>query len=289
MQPSADSGAVPHSFTFGGANVKPAAQASSSGNKKMLGTVAALVLFGVAGYFGWPYVQGRLASLTSTPSQPVSGAGSGPAASAPSAVAATPVVAGAPSTGVPGKTAAMQDASPSEGQPAPEPPIASASKFAAAASPAGVRAPAKPVAQPIVMGRGASLKADADVVPPGFVSMSSSGVAALPIASGQPVMPKPVSQTMRVSQGVSQGLVVRRVQPNYPASALQMHVEGEVNLSATVSKNGDIAAVKIISGHPLLATAAADAVRRWKYKPYLLNGEPVEIQTEVTVRFKLPR
>ncbi len=68
-----------------------------------------------------------------------------------------------------------------------------------------------------------------------------------------------------------------------------MRVEGSVQLLATVSKNGDISAVKIVSGDANLARAAADAVKQWKYKPYLLDGNPVEIQTQVTVNFKLPR
>jgi protein TonB len=68
-----------------------------------------------------------------------------------------------------------------------------------------------------------------------------------------------------------------------------MRIEGAVELSATVSKNGDISTVKVLSGDPQLAHAAVEAVKQWKYKPYLLNGEPVEIQTQVTVKFKLPR
>jgi protein TonB len=67
-----------------------------------------------------------------------------------------------------------------------------------------------------------------------------------------------------------------------------MHIEGAVQLLATISKTGDISAVKVLSGEPQLARAAADAVKQWKYKPYLLNGSPVEIQTQVTINFKLP-
>jgi protein TonB len=68
-----------------------------------------------------------------------------------------------------------------------------------------------------------------------------------------------------------------------------LRIEGAVELLATVSKNGDVSVVKTLSGDPQLARAAAEAVKKWKYKPYLLNGEPVEIQTQVTVRFKAPR
>jgi protein TonB len=67
-----------------------------------------------------------------------------------------------------------------------------------------------------------------------------------------------------------------------------MRIEGTVELTTTISKSGDITHVKIVSGDPQLAKAAADAVKQWKYKPYLLNGEPVDIQTVVTVNFKLP-
>ena len=68
-----------------------------------------------------------------------------------------------------------------------------------------------------------------------------------------------------------------------------MRIEGSVELMATISKTGDISHVKVLSGDSQLSRAASDAVKQWKYKPYLLNGEPVEIQTQVTINFKLPR
>ena len=105
-------------------------------------------------------------------------------------------------------------------------------------------------------------------------------------ASGAPT---PVLQTVNVSQGVSQGLILKKVSPSYPTAALRLRLEGSVELLATISKKGDISAVKIISGDPNLARAAVDAVKQWKYKPYLLDGSPVEIQTQVTINFKLPR
>ena len=101
--------------------------------------------------------------------------------------------------------------------------------------------------------------------------------------------PTPVLQDLHVSQGVSRGLLVKEIPPVYPSSARQLRIEGAVELLATISKNGDISAVKVLSGEPQLAHAAVEAVKQWKYKPYLLNGEPVEIQTQVTVKFKLPR
>jgi protein TonB len=99
---------------------------------------------------------------------------------------------------------------------------------------------------------------------------------------------KPMLQTLSVSQGVSQGLLYKKVAPSYPPNALRMHVEGTVELLATISGEGNITHIKLVSGNPQLAEAASNAVKQWKYKPYLLNGEPVEIQTQVTVNFKLP-
>jgi len=99
---------------------------------------------------------------------------------------------------------------------------------------------------------------------------------------------KPKLQMMSVSQGVSQGLLFKKVAPVYPPTAIRLRIEGTVELLATISKNGDITQVKVMSGDSQLSKAAADAVKQWKYKPYLLNGEPVEIQTQVTIKFKLP-
>ena len=82
---------------------------------------------------------------------------------------------------------------------------------------------------------------------------------------------------------------MKKVQPVYPRNAIFMHLEGSVELMATISKTGDISHVKVLSGDSQLTKAATDAVKQWKYKPYLLNGEPVEIQTQVTVNFKLPK
>jgi len=111
----------------------------------------------------------------------------------------------------------------------------------------------------------------------------------LPNILGNGDVPKPVLQTLNISQGVSQGLLIKKVQPVYPANALRMHAEGAVELQATIGKSGNIVTVKTLTGDPVLARAAKEAVLQWKYKPYLLNGEPVEIQTQITVNFKLPK
>ena len=94
-------------------------------------------------------------------------------------------------------------------------------------------------------------------------------------------------QRVRVSQGVTQGLVLRRVNPNYPPLARQARIQGQVVLQAEISKAGDIQNLRLISGHPMLAPSAIEAVKQWKYKPYYLNGEPVEVETQITVNFSL--
>ena len=121
------------------------------------------------------------------------------------------------------------------------------------------------------------------------IAAAGNGEALPNLTDSQSNAPTPVLQTLNVSQGVSQGLLLKKVQPAYPANALRLRLEGAVQLMATISKNGEISAVKVLSGEPQLARAAADAVKQWKYKPYLLNGAPVEIQTQVTLNFKLPK
>lgn len=116
-------------------------------------------------------------------------------------------------------------------------------------------------------------------------SAISSIVQSTPVAVPKVAAPQ---QTLRVSQGVTQGLLTRRVQPVYPPQAMQMHIQGAVQVLATISKEGRITTVKILNGDPILSRAAADAVSQWRYKPYFLNGEPVEIQTQIVVNFKLP-
>jgi len=94
-------------------------------------------------------------------------------------------------------------------------------------------------------------------------------------------------QRIRISQGVTKGLLIHRVEPVYPPLAKAARVQGEVMLSAVISVNGDIENLQLVSGHPMLVPAAITAVRQWRYKPYLLNGQPVEVETTITVIFSL--
>lgn len=95
-------------------------------------------------------------------------------------------------------------------------------------------------------------------------------------------------QRVRVSQGVTEKMVLSRVQPTYPPEAKAAGAQGSVVLAVIVGKDGTVQNLHVItSASPLLNQAAIDAVKRWKYKPYILNGNPVEVDTQVTVTFTL--
>jgi protein TonB len=125
-------------------------------------------------------------------------------------------------------------------------------------------------------------------VPGGIPGGSAGGVIGGIISSTPVAVPKVATpQRVRVSQGVSNGLLIKRVQPNYPPLARQARIQGQVVLHAEISKDGTIQNLQLISGHAMLAPAAIEAVKQWRYKPYLLNGEPVAVETEVIVNFSL--
>jgi protein TonB len=94
-------------------------------------------------------------------------------------------------------------------------------------------------------------------------------------------------QRVRISQGVTKGLLVQKVEPQYPPLARAARVQGDVVLSAVIDTNGQITNLQLVSGHPMLVPAAIAAVKQWRYKPYLLNGQPVEVETTITVIFSL--
>ena len=94
-------------------------------------------------------------------------------------------------------------------------------------------------------------------------------------------------QKLRVSQGVLDGNKIKDVQPVYPNMARIAHVQGDVVIRATISKSGTIENLTVQSGPPMLIQAAMDAVKQWRYRPYLLNGDPVEVETVITVKFHM--
>ena len=115
----------------------------------------------------------------------------------------------------------------------------------------------------------------------GGIVNATSNLSAVPKFA--PVQP----QRVRISQGVTKGLLIRRVEPTYPTLARSARVQGEVVLSAIISITGEIENLQLVSGHPMLVPSALAAVKQWRYKPYLLNGQPTEVETTITVIFTL--
>jgi protein TonB len=133
-----------------------------------------------------------------------------------------------------------------------------------------------------------------DPTPAGYVGPSIGDGPSLPIPfSGTSVVPvppapKPASRPL-VSSRLLQGSLIHRVDPPYPQIAKSAGIQGAVVLEAIVGKDGSMENLRLISGHPLLVRAAIDAVSQWRYKPYVLNGDAIEVETQITVNFILAR
>ncbi len=125
-------------------------------------------------------------------------------------------------------------------------------------------------------------------VPGGVPGGAANGVIGGIINSTPVAVPKVAVQRVRVSQGVTQGMKVHDVTPQYPQMAKIARVQGPVVLAAVIGKDGAIQNLRVVStASPLLNQAALEAVKQWRYRPYILNGEPVEVDTTITVNFTL--
>jgi protein TonB len=130
--------------------------------------------------------------------------------------------------------------------------------------------------------------------PSGPVSLDSGGGMsdASSVFPGQRVpvvVDSDVKGPMRISSGVMEGILLAKFPPAYPPIATAAGVQGTVVLQATISKNGTIENLRVVSGSLMLQQAAMDAVKTWRYRPYLLNNEPVEVETTVNVVFAMGR
>jgi protein TonB len=105
------------------------------------------------------------------------------------------------------------------------------------------------------------------------------------LVSSIPTAQPKLAQKVQVSSGVAQGLLVHQVTPSYPTQARQAHVQGTVVLQALIGKDGSVRNLHALSGPPMLTQAALDAVKQWRYKPYYLDGQPVEAETQINVKF----
>jgi protein TonB len=135
----------------------------------------------------------------------------------------------------------------------------------------------------------AGMQGIAGGVPGGIAGGSMGGVLGGVIGGGKaaPPPPKVVPKRVMVGGNVQAARLVNKVQPLYPPLARQTRISGTVKLHAIIGKDGSVQQLVMVSGHPLLVQAALDAVRQWRYQPTLLNGEPVEVDTEIDVIFSL--
>jgi periplasmic protein TonB len=261
-----------------------------SRNKTLIILAAVVLLASSAGYLGWRNMHAQSAAQAAAPTRSMAASGTGDTAgeSKPSPVVREPASnittssAGVETPNWAPKAPAAAKSTPREQSSPGEPTAETAepeviqrlivrNKTRQPAPPAPAR-DQEPVPAPSAIGVG-------DAADPGAIAG---------LTRPSMTVPKPSAQVVKVSEGVMEGLVLKRVPPRYPTQALQMRIQGRVELQATISKAGDITNLKAISGDGLLARAALEAVKQWKYKPYYLNGEPVEIQSQILVNFKLP-
>lgn len=283
----------------------PASDSDSSndgGGKKIAMAAVAVIAICALGYFAYNKSHGRAAtqpvqqqttSIHETTNVPLA-ASSAPAASATmsSAKPAAPQPAGGSTAITNEPTAKAAPAQTGLAEKIAEKPPEKSLEKSSATKPANTTEEAEPLV----------VKNETPQPPPAPVaetpapeppSMSVSAGNSAPDLSGivgsAPVsIPRPTAQSVKVSQGVSQGLLIKKVDPVYPKQAMDGRIQGAVQLDAHIAKDGSISSVKVLSGDPVLAAAATDAVKQWKYKPYFLDGQPIAIQTQITVNFKLP-
>jgi protein TonB len=114
-----------------------------------------------------------------------------------------------------------------------------------------------------------------------LATVGNAPVRAVTVAPARP------SRPLRVSDGVSAGMLMAPIRPIYPAIAIAAHVSGKVVVEAVISKGGAIESLHVVSGPEMLRASAMDAIRAARYQPYKLNGEPTEVQTTITVNFRI--
>jgi protein TonB len=119
---------------------------------------------------------------------------------------------------------------------------------------------------------------------PSGPGVTGPNLGEVPLNLAKPILAKPPHVSV-----VMQGNLVHRVEPVYPPIAKSTGVQGVVLIKALISPGGRIEQAQVVSGSPLLSAAALEAIKQWKYRPYVLNGTPVEVETEITVNFVLQR
>ena len=266
--------------TLGGADAE-----AKSGPKLSRVAMAAGVIVAVAGltFAGWRLAE-RSTPATASTTAPSNSSAPAPIAPAATAPASTPNPAAAKtsSAAAPSKTAPAT-AAPSAPSPQKQPSATGRTVTIPVAEP-----PKPAEQQPLVVASNpAPTPAQAQVTAPPTIPLANNASAIGGILGAPEAAPK--LGAVRVSEGVSGGKLLQRVQPIYPAAARATRITGAVSLMVHVDKKGNVANVQVQSGPPILVDAAVQAVRRWKYEPFQLNGQPIENDTQVTFRFDLPK
>jgi TonB family protein len=260
-----------------------------SGSKKKI-LIAAVVLLALAalgyvgyGKFGKPSAAPAPQPITSAPQSSVQPAPALAPVAAPSTSAADPT-GSAPSASAPKATAAVPLDKPSAGT--GNSPVTRITLDPDSGTKKPSSAPILVKSTPAKTKAKSQSEESAPQLPSPIADASAPDSNLSGLMAISPSLPKPTLETVKVSQGVSQGLLIKRVQPKYPQTALAVHTEGAVQIEATINKEGSVTNVRVLSGNAVLAHAAVEAVRQWRYKPYYLDGQPVEIETQITVTFK---
>ncbi len=124
-------------------------------------------------------------------------------------------------------------------------------------------------------------------IPGGVPNGALFGISGVASTQAAPLPKLALPSKLRVSSGVAEGMLLHKVMPQYPALARQARIQGAVVLQAVIDKAGSVKDLRVVSGHPMLIPAAMEAVKQWRYRPYYLNREPVEVETLITVNFTL--
>src|ERR1035441_5218255 len=242
------------------------------GNSRMLMAVAAVLVLVVVGAIMWRSHRNHLrtASVSASESKIPAVTQSNPQ----NQVQDQPLTATDPNAKLP----VDKQAKPKDQSAAAKPP-----------TPAGTEKPAsnnEVLQPPMTVATNEARKAEAPPVETAEAPvLGFSNKAPSALTSSIPVAQPKLQQKVTVSSGVAQGLLVHQVTPRYPSQARQAHVVGTVILQALIAKDGTVRNLHAVSGPPMLTQAAVDAVKQWHYKPYYLDGQPVEAETQISVKF----
>ena len=144
----------------------------------------------------------------------------------------------------------------------------------------------QPTAIPPRIAPGSDVAPPSNVLPQCTINCMPNGIL-IGMGNALPPVAPPRPASKAIISKLDAGEILRRVEPAYPPLARTARIQGNVVLRAMISRSGEIENLQVISGHPMLVQAAIEAVRQWKFRPYLLNGSAVEVETQITVRFVL--